>query len=232
MVAVATGDNIRAIRQRLGLSQYKLADLAGVGRSAIAQYEGNRNQPPLDILKKLAHALGVSTVDLLDLDEDGDKPPITKSNSNLGKEVPVARKGFRFVPVYGAITAGLPGSTYSDVLEWLEMPEWGGEFRRWGRVIEGESMAPEFEEDDIAIFEDRQWHSGEGVHAFKDGEDVFKIAWKEGDTVLLRSINRAHGDIDAEGWQIKGVCIRRVRDVGRGIRDTREYRSGLKWRDF
>lgn len=236
MVLVATGDNIRKIRQQRGYSQQKLADLAHVGRSAIAQYERLRNEPPIEVLRKLADGLGVKTVDLLDLKvEDGMvKEPVTeyRNRSNLGPEVPVARVGFRFVPIYGAITAGLPASNYSDVLEWHEMPEWGGDFERWGRVIEGDSMTPEFEEDDVAIFENRQWRSGDGVHAFKDGEDVFKIAWKEGDRVLLRPTNREHPDIDAEGWQIKGVCIRRLRKFDKGVRDTREYVNGFKWRDF
>jgi transcriptional regulator with XRE-family HTH domain len=234
MVFVATADNIRNLRKARHLSQRALGDKSGVGRSAIAQYEAGRNEPPLEIARKLAEALGTTPAQLLDLEPipasaiktDGNNP-----NTNLGREVPVARAGYRFVPVYGAITAGLPGSSYSDVLEWIELPEWG-EFQRWGRVIEGESMSPEFEPEDVAIFEDRAWVHGDGVHAFKDGEDVFKIAWKESGKVLLRPINRSFPDIDAHDWQIKGVCIKRIRDLGRGVTDTREYRSGFKWREF
>jgi transcriptional regulator with XRE-family HTH domain len=233
MTLVATGDNIRRVRKERRLSQQKLSELTGVGRSAIAQYERLRNEPPLDVLRKLAEGLRVETLELLDLAVvEGDKKEERPDKPNLGREVPVARAGYRFVPIYGAITAGLPSASYSDVLEWFEMPEWGGEFERWGRVIEGDSMGPEFEEEDIAIFENRQWQTGDGVHAFKDGEDVFKIAWTEGGQTLLRPTNRNHPDINADGWQIKGVCIKRIRDVRKGIRDTRDYRSGFKWREF
>jgi len=234
MTFVATADNIRNLRKARHLSQRALGEKSGVGRSAIAQYEAGRNEPPLEIARKLAEALGTSPAELLDLAPVSGIPlmqPVNNSNTNLGREVPIARAGYKFVPVYGAITAGLPGTSYSDVLEWIELPEWG-EFQRWGRVVEGDSMTPEFEPEDVAIFEDRAWSHGDGVHAFKDGEDVFKIAWKVGDTVLLRPINRDHPDIDAKDWQIKGVCIKRIRDLGRGTTDTRDYRSGFKWREF
>lgn len=231
MTDMSTGENIKRIRRDRKLSQQQLANLTGVGRSAIAQYERDRNEPPLDVLKRLAEGLRVDTVALLDL-EVVEGSLKSKEKPNLGSEVPVARAGYRFVPIYGAITAGLPSASYSDVLEWFEMPEWGGEFERWGRVVEGDSMTPEFEEEDIAIFENRQWQSGDGVHAFKDGEDVFKIAWQEGGRVLLRPTNRECQDIEADGWNIKGVCIKRIRDVRKGIRDTRDYRSGFKWREF
>jgi transcriptional regulator with XRE-family HTH domain len=235
MLLVATGDNIRKLRKELHLSQQQLADKSGVGRSAIAQYEAGRNEPPLDVARKLAEVLNVSPAELLDLSSPqnlGLAKMTPVPYTNLGREVPVARTGFRFVPIYGAITAGLPSASYSDVLDWIELPEWGGDFQRWGRVIEGESMAPEFEPEDVAIFEERQWVHGDGVHAFKDGEDVFKIAWVENGKTTLRPINPGFPDIDAKGWKIKGVCIKRVREQGRGVTDTRDYRSGFKWRDF
>jgi len=229
---MATGDNIKRIRSLRNLTQEGLAEKAEIGRSALAQYERGRNDPPLPVLRKLASALGVEIGEITD--ESGAR---MEPRANLGREVPVARAGYRFVPIYGAITAGMPSANYSDALEWMEMPEWGGEFQRWGRIIEGESMLDPtsddgFSEDDWAIFEDRKWQSGDGVHAFKEGEDVFKIAWVEGGKTLLRSINPAYPDLDAEGWQIKGVCIRRIRNHGKGVRDVREYMSGFRWRRF
>jgi transcriptional regulator with XRE-family HTH domain len=240
MPSVTQGQRLKRLRNRARLTQEQLAMLSGVNRSTMAGLEQdiNKNGMTLDQAMRIAPHINATWQELLGLPQEPGKDAVTPdasvgvstTKSNLGGEVPVARAGYSFVPIYGAITAGLPGASYSDVIEWLEMPEWGNQ-QRWGRVIEGESMSPEFQEGDTAIFEDRQWSSGDGVHAFKDGEDVFKIAWVEGGKTLLRPTNPDFPDIDASDWQIKGVCIRRLRDE-KSFRDVREYKFGFKYRNF
>jgi len=57
-----TGANIKKYRNKIGLSQLKLAELTGIGRSSLAQYESAFALPPLDNALTIAKTLQ-TTVD-------------------------------------------------------------------------------------------------------------------------------------------------------------------------
>ena len=60
------GRVLKALREDRGLSQVDLAKKADVGRTYIVKLEsGDKKNPSLDILKKLAKALGVPVTELL-----------------------------------------------------------------------------------------------------------------------------------------------------------------------
>lgn len=59
------GANIRAARKRAELTQEALADMVGVTKGAISQYEKALNVPGLDVLRKLGEALGCGVDALL-----------------------------------------------------------------------------------------------------------------------------------------------------------------------
>ena len=61
----ALGDAIRHIRKKQGVSQEKLALIAGVDRSYVGRVERGDNNVALLTLLKLAHALDVSGAELL-----------------------------------------------------------------------------------------------------------------------------------------------------------------------
>lgn len=63
-------ENIRAARDRLGLSRAELAARVGVALSTISLYEQGRREPSLGILVKLAAALSCTTDELLDFQPD------------------------------------------------------------------------------------------------------------------------------------------------------------------
>jgi hypothetical protein len=170
--------------------------------------------------------------------EDALKPgvlPVTgaQSSRNIGATVHMVKAGWIHVPIYGALAAGAPGYTMSDVIETELMPEWAGDFERWGRIITGASMEDEFEDGDIAIFENRRAEDGHGVHAFAEGEETFKIYRDMGDgSSELWPTNPAYLPFSAQGYEIRGVCIRRIRKGAHGIRDIREYPHGYRVRHF
>jgi transcriptional regulator with XRE-family HTH domain len=61
---VALGSRLRQLRNRQGLSQQQLADLAGVDRSFLAQVESGKHSPRVDWLYHVAAALGVHIMEL------------------------------------------------------------------------------------------------------------------------------------------------------------------------
>jgi transcriptional regulator with XRE-family HTH domain len=58
---------LRELREKKGWSQAKLAEQVGVSDAYVAQLEtGARKNPSLEILKRLARALGVPVTELLE----------------------------------------------------------------------------------------------------------------------------------------------------------------------
>lgn len=62
---MAFAENVRRLRKKKGISQYKLAENVGVSQSAIAQYEIGIKVPTIVIGAKLAKELDVTCEDLL-----------------------------------------------------------------------------------------------------------------------------------------------------------------------
>jgi transcriptional regulator with XRE-family HTH domain len=56
---------LAAIRKQRGMTQYAVADAAGINVSQVRRYEGGTCQPSLEVLRKLAVALSVSADELL-----------------------------------------------------------------------------------------------------------------------------------------------------------------------
>jgi transcriptional regulator with XRE-family HTH domain len=56
---------LRIWREYRGLTQQKLADAAGVGKSYISQIEAGKKQPTVGVLQALSRALAVEMEDLV-----------------------------------------------------------------------------------------------------------------------------------------------------------------------
>lgn len=57
--------NLRAAREKAGLSQEALAERAGMHRNAVALLETGKRDPRVSTVAKLAQALGIPASDLL-----------------------------------------------------------------------------------------------------------------------------------------------------------------------
>ena len=65
MTSIQMGQRIGRLRKRKGWSQYGLAREAGISREHIRRLEAGVSDPTLGMLTKLARALGVKLVDLV-----------------------------------------------------------------------------------------------------------------------------------------------------------------------
>jgi transcriptional regulator with XRE-family HTH domain len=210
-------------------SRQRFADDLGVSKNVVSDIVRGRTRLRGPRREKAARLLGVDVKSLLPLQQGLTSPAIPDLHSNIKGEIPVAPAGWRHVPVYGALAAGAMSYTYSDVLEWEIMPEWGGDFERWGRIVSGDSMNDEFEDGDIVIFENRRFESGHAVHAFAEGEDTFKIYVKDTNgEERLKPLNPDFPALEAKKYTVKGIVIRRIRKGPKGIRDIREYPNGFR----
>ena len=62
---MSIGENIKAKRQALGMTQEKLADADGLGRSMVAQIERGSKVPNMVLGRDLAKVLGCGMEELL-----------------------------------------------------------------------------------------------------------------------------------------------------------------------
>lgn len=62
------GEKIRQQRKNAGLTQKKLGELSGTSETTIKQYELGKRQPRIEQLQKIADALQISYIALLDAD--------------------------------------------------------------------------------------------------------------------------------------------------------------------
>ena len=60
------GLNVRRVRKEAGLSQEALADLVGIARSYMSDIEVGRRNPSLSVVERIADALSVPPVSLLE----------------------------------------------------------------------------------------------------------------------------------------------------------------------
>lgn len=64
-LATTLGINVRRYRTERGLTQEGLADEVGLALTYVGQIERGLRNPTLDIVERLARALGVNALDLL-----------------------------------------------------------------------------------------------------------------------------------------------------------------------
>lgn len=70
-IEMAVRENVKLLRKRLGWSQELLAEKTGVSAPYITQIEAGKRTPSLDIVERLASALGVEYKSLFELNDAG-----------------------------------------------------------------------------------------------------------------------------------------------------------------
>lgn len=153
---------VRWRMQQLGLSAVQLSRLAGLGDSFVSELlRGRARNPQQASLLKLAAALQCAPADLLDLGEAGPSaglPPPTGMPGDAGGNLHPAMPGddlvgARDLPVYAAAEGGKGAMIIgTDPIEWVKRPAplmgvQGG----FAFYVIGESMAPAYEQGDMAL---------------------------------------------------------------------------------
>lgn len=138
-------NNVKHLRISKGMSQQQLADKIGVDRSTISRIENDETTTSIDDAINIADALEVSLDKLLGVDLRFDNAEFIDIFSDVVT-----------IPVLGTIKAGTPIEAQEDILEYVNIPkEWtNGDKKFFGLKISGDSMYPEYKENDIVIFEE------------------------------------------------------------------------------
>lgn len=81
------GQRLATLRKAAGFTQQELADEIGASRRMIAYYEAESDHPPANLLAQIAHALNVSTDELLGLQEISTTPKATNRLERRLKQI-------------------------------------------------------------------------------------------------------------------------------------------------
>lgn len=182
------GEKIREYRERKNITQLELAEYLGTTPQALSRYERGERKTDQDTLFKLADYFKISINDFF--------PPLKFDNAE-----PVdVLSDVVYIPVLGVIKAGTPIEAQENVIEYIDIPRlWtkGGK-KFYGLKISGDSMAPEYKENDIVIFESTNDYSRankKDCAVMVNGDDAtFKNVTITDDGITLVPLNLNNSD--------------------------------------
>lgn len=102
-MSYVTGNTIKKLREKRGLTQKELAEYINVSDKAVSKWETNRGLPDISIIEDLSRALGVSVTELL----TGD----LKTNENVSGNMKKVQ--FYICPVCGNIITAMGEGSFS-----------------------------------------------------------------------------------------------------------------------
>lgn len=151
-------ERIRAAREQADLTQVKLAELTGVTRGAVAQWESPKHGPPgRENAQKIAEYTGVSLEWLLT--GKGQMLPHSEGFSeeqNAFIMPPPTNERSPDIPVYGQAVGGVDGQfeMNGNTLFTVPAPPLMQNIKQaYAVMVSGDSMSPRYEDGEIAFID-------------------------------------------------------------------------------
>lgn len=167
-------ERLKKLRKENNMSQQKLADLLGLGQSAIAMWEKGKNSPEYESLIKIADIFNVS-IDYL----AGQKS---------------SRSSHR-IPVLGYVRAGIPTEAVEEILDYEDITVPDSDSGNYFALrIKGDSMSPRMMEGDTVIVKKQaDCESGDiCVALVGSGDATVKKVIKKDMGIILMPLNSCY----------------------------------------
>lgn len=200
---MSIASNIKAIRNKYGITQTQLGQIAGVSDKAVSTWENGTAEPRLGAVQKIADHFGIPKSDIID---DNNIPNVFKNKT----------KGVR-IPVLGYVRAGIPIDAVEEILDWEEIhPSMAmtGDF--FALKIKGDSMEPRITAGDVVIVrEQSDVESGEIAIVLINGDEgtVKKLIKYENGSIALIASNPAYTPMIFTPEQVEELPVRVVGKV-------------------
>lgn len=196
---------LKILREKMAISQQKLATSIGVSRSAVAMWETDASEPDIEMLKTIANYFNVSVDYLLGIDSG--------KTENKKKATQVF--------VYGKIPAGIPFEAIEDIIDVEEIPS---EMAKGGKEyfalkISGNSMHPNYIDGDVVIFEKMSdcENNDDCAVMVNGGDATFKRIEKKQNGIMLKPLNPEYETTFFSNDEIETLPVR-VLGVARELR--------------
>nr|DAI46404.1 MAG TPA: Repressor protein CI [Caudoviricetes sp.] len=136
--------NLKYLRTKYNLTQEQLANKINSTRSTVNNWENEISEPNLDMIRKLTETFNVKdNIVFEDLKSKYNTSFVDLEEDTIN------------IPVLGRIPAGIPFEAIEDVIKYIDIPkEWTyGNKEYFGLLIDGNSMFPKYQNEDIVIFQ-------------------------------------------------------------------------------
>jgi len=190
-------NRIKELRKQKGITQEELGRILDVGKATISNYESEKRQLTADILQKLAEYFGVSTDEILGLDNAKPEPigkPVDPAEfppkALIRQPLPDLENETALIPILGSVRAGYDYIAEQEILGWLKVEEAFPEAhpQAFALYVKGDSMAPEIRHNDIAIcLSDQEIRDNDVAVICINGDEgtVKRVRYEDGGITLV-----------------------------------------------
>ena len=209
---MSISSNIKAIRDKYGITQAQLGEIAGVSDKAVSTWENGTAEPSLGVVQKIADHFGIQKSDIID---DGDK-----SNADTVRKIHGVR-----IPVLGYVRAGIPIDAVEDILDYEEItPELASTGDFFCLKIKGDSMTPQIADSDVVVVRQQSdIVSGEVAIVLVNGDEATckkVIKYDDSHSIGLVSFNSAYPPMY---FSEKEITEKPVQIIGKVIELRRKF---------
>ena len=202
------GAYLKELREKKGLSTREVYNIAQVSNSYLSLVENGHRRASAVILKKLASVYNVDYLDLYVKAGYADLAEYERNSNSPSSAV---------VFVYGTIPAGIPMECIEDIIDTEEIDSdmlKGGK-QYFGLKIKGDSMYPEYLDNDTIILEKvDDCESGDDCVVMVNGNDgTFKRVFKNENGVILQPLNNSYQPMIYTNEQIENLPVRVIGKV-------------------
>ena len=198
---------LKELREKLGVSQSKMADRLGVSLKTYQRYEQEGYKIPERVLRQIEVTFSVNPSWLREGKGEMFKPKgegeIIATPEFVIKPIPLIAEG------EAGLGAFIPNLAEPEKVIWFPVPaKWAGHKLFFVRVV-GNSMEPRiFDQDTVLVDKDVPIGKGDLVAALlKNGELVIKRIRRKNGFVFLESINPAYEPIIVKDKDIKDLAL-------------------------
>ena len=193
---MSLGENIRAARERLNMTQDELAKKLGYkSRSSINKIESGENDIPPSKVIDFAKALDVTVMDLLGPTAADAVPPgflpLPETES---------------LPVVGQVACGTPILAEQNITEYVDVPK--AAHANFVLKCKGDSMAPRIQDGDLVYVRKQPMVENGELAAVRIGEEAtLKRVYLSPGQMILQAENPAYAPMVYTGPQLEDVAI-------------------------
>lgn len=182
--------NLKEMRKSVKLTQMQVADILGIKHQTISAWEKGKAKPNNKIIAKLADIYHCSVEEIMT--GTPPKPKIEYVHTDRSKQ-------FMRIPVLGRIPAGIPFEAIADIEDYEDIPlaDTVPGSNYFGLRIKGDSMEPEYRNNDIIILRQQNTcENGEDCAVMINGDDAtFKRVKMSDKGITLLPLNSKYDPI-------------------------------------
>ena len=194
---MSIGKNIKALRERSGLSQADFAKMLGVTDKAVSTWENETRIPRMGVIQKIADCYGLQKTDII---EDS---PLSTLPPNV---IPLPK--MKKVPLVGQIACGTPILAEENITDYIDLP---GHIRAdYALLCKGDSMVNAGIQDGDIVYIRQQEEVENGQIAavlVDEDEATLKRFYRMDGKVTLNAENPVHAPLVYVGDEISHVRV-------------------------